>query len=201
VIRGAATLLLQAHATMPAERQLAMLRLIEQHTESMSDLVEDLITAAHLEAGDLELGLENVEIAPIVAEVVDWARRQDASRPIVVLGSAPDISVQANRERAARVLRALVGAAFAQAPDSDIEISVEPQAEVVNIAVLDHGPSLPAAQRKRVFDWSTRPPDAGGASLGLYVARGLARAMGGEVTLAGRPGGGSTLSFTLRRSA
>jgi K+-sensing histidine kinase KdpD len=200
VIRGAATLLLQAHGTMPSERQQAMLRLIEQHTESMSDLVEDLITAAHLEAGDLEVELEEVEVAPIVAEVVDWARRQDASRPIVVLGSAPDITVRTNGERAARVLRAMVGAALAQAPDSDVEISVEAEADVVSISVLDHGPALPAAQRKRVFDWTARQPEAGGASLGLYVARGLARAMGGDVRLAGRPGGGSAFSFTLRRS-
>jgi signal transduction histidine kinase len=201
VIRGAATLLLQAHGQMAAERQLAMLRLIEQHTETMSELVEELITAAHLDAGDLDLELEPVQVAPVLDEVVDWARRQNASRPILVLGSAPGVAVRADRERTAQVLRALVGNAFVQAPDSDVEILVEDQSQRIRIGVLDRGPGVPAAQRKRLFDRLSQPPERGGPRLGLYVARGLARAMGGDVTLEGRPGGGSALWFTLGRSA
>jgi signal transduction histidine kinase len=201
VIRGAATLLLQAHGQMPAERQLAMLRLIEQHTETMSELVEELITAAHLDAGDLDLRLEPVEVAPVLEEVVDWARRQDASRPILVLGPAPGLAVRADPERTAQVLRALVGNAFAQAPDSDVEILVEDQPDSIRIGVLDRGSDVPAAQRKRLFDRLSQPPERGGPRLGLYVARGLARAMGGDVTFEGRSGGGSALWFTLGRSA
>ena len=203
VIRGAATLLLQAQNQMPLDRRQAMLRLIEQHSEAMSDLVEDLITVAHLEAGDTDLVLEEVEVAKVVEKVVEWARRQD-SRPIVVLGSEPGLKVNGDRDRIEQVLRALVANALRHAPTSDVEISVEPQSAKVRVGVLDRGPGIPKAQREHVFKRFVRVNElasSSGAGLGLYVARGLARLMGGDVTLETRPQGGSVFWFTLGRSA
>jgi signal transduction histidine kinase len=98
------------------------------------------------------------------------------------------------------VLRALVASAFAQEPSSQVEISVEPEEKAVRIKVLDRGAGGAQQERKHVFDWMASSDDATGASLSLSVARGLARAMGGDVTLVSRPGGGSELSFTLGRS-
>jgi signal transduction histidine kinase len=67
--------------------------------------------------------------------------------------------------------------------------------------VLDRGPGIPAAQRERVFEKFARlDPNLGGAGLGLFLARGLARAMGGDVSLAEREDGGTTACFTLRHS-
>jgi two-component system sensor histidine kinase KdpD len=200
VIRGAATLLLQTHGQMPAERQAVMLRLIEQHTENMSDLVEDLITAAHVEAGDLEVRLDQVDVATVVDEVVDWARKQDAGRPILVFGSAPGLTVRADFERAVQVLRVLVANALKHAPDSNVEISVQPQHAAIRIGVLDRGPGIPEGERDRVFERFGRSADGGGAGIGLYLARGLARVMGGDVTVETRRDGGSAFWFTLGRS-
>ena len=203
VIRGAATLLLQTQNQMPLERRQAILRLIEQHSEAMSDLVEDLITVAHLEAGDTDLMLEEVEVAKVVEKVVEWARRQD-SRPIVVLGSEPALQVRGDRERIDQVLRALVGNALRHAPSSDVEISVRSDNRRVRIGVLDRGPGVPAADRQRVFERFARVTElssASGAGLGLFVARGLARLMNGDVTLEARRDGGSAFWFTLGRSA
>ena len=203
VIRGAATLLLQARNQMPLERRQAMLRLIEQHSEAMTDLVEDLITAAHLEAGDTDLMIESVEVPKAIERVVEWARRQD-SRAIVVLGSEPALKVRGDRERIEQVLRALVGNALRHAPTSDVEIFVEARDGSVGIAVLDRGPGVPKNQREHVFERFVRVSElssASGAGLGLYVARGLARLMAGDVTLEPRPEGGSAFWFTLGRSA
>jgi signal transduction histidine kinase len=202
VIRGAATLLLQAQEQMPLERRQAMLRLIEQHTEAMSDLVEDLITVAHLEASDTDLMVEDVEVVRVIEKVVEWARRQD-SRPIVVLGSDPGVKARGDRERIEQVLRALVGNALRHAPTSDIEILVRRSGGQVKIGVLDRGPGIPKADREHVFERFARGGELSnsGAGLGLYVARGLARVMDGDVTLETRPEGGSAFWFTLGRSA
>ena len=201
VIRGAATLLLQARNQMPLERRQAMLRLIEQHSEAMSDLVEDLITVAHLEAGDTDLMLEDLEVAKMIEKVVEWARRHD-SRPIVVLGSEPALKARGDRDRIDQVLRALVGNALRHAPESDVEISVRSEDGRVRIGVLDRGPGVPAAERERVFERFARVTElssASGAGLGLYVARGLARLMDGDVILEPRRDGGSAFWFTLGR--
>ena len=203
VIRGAATLLLQAQNQMPLERRQAMLRLIEQHSEAMADLVEDLITVAHLEAGDAEIMVEDVEVAKLIEKVVEWARRQD-SRPIIVLGSEPALKIRGDRERSEQVLRALVGNALRHAPTSDVEIVVEARPREVRVGVLDRGPGIPSEERDHVFERFVRVNElaaGSGAGLGLYVARSLARLMQGDVTLEPRPEGGSAFWFTLGRSA
>jgi signal transduction histidine kinase len=201
VIRGAATLLLQTHGQMPVERQTVMLRLIEQHTENMSDLVEDLITAAHVEAGDIDVRHEPVDVATVVDEVVGWARRQEGGRPILVFGSAPGLTARADFERTVQVLRVLVANALKHAPDSNVEISVQPQQGTIRIGVLDRGPGIPDHERERVFERFGRISDGGGAGIGLYLARGLARVMGGDVSVESRRDGGSAFWFTLGRSA
>jgi signal transduction histidine kinase len=72
-------------------------------------------------------------------------------------------------------------------------------ADAVRVEVLDRGPGLPAADRERAFEKFTRlDPHRGGAGLGLFLARRLARGMGGEVSVADREDGGTAACFTLR---
>ena len=70
----------------------------------------------------------------------------------------------------------------------------------VELRVVDHGPGIPAADRKRVFQPFCRlgdPGDRTGVGLGLAVARGLAETMGGTVEPEDTPGGGLTMVLTL----
>jgi two-component system sensor histidine kinase KdpD len=70
----------------------------------------------------------------------------------------------------------------------------------VELHVVDHGPGIPAADRRRVFQPFCRlgdPGDRTGAGLGLAVARGLAETMGGTVEPEDTPGGGLTMVLTL----
>jgi two-component system, OmpR family, sensor histidine kinase KdpD len=70
----------------------------------------------------------------------------------------------------------------------------------VELRVVDHGPGIPAADRKRAFQPFCRLGDPGGRTgvgLGLAVARGLAETMGGTVEPEDSPGGGLTMVVTL----
>ena len=104
----------------------------------------------------------------------------------------------------AQTLRALVNlienAAKYSPPDAPIDLSARREGSFLAFSVADRGPGVPAAERERVFEPFYRrlssAPDVGGAGLGLSIARGIAEAEGGTVTLQDRPGGGSV--FTLR---
>jgi two-component system, OmpR family, sensor histidine kinase KdpD len=76
----------------------------------------------------------------------------------------------------------------------------------VHVRVVDRGPGIPPAERERVFQPFQRMDDSraggrarfgAGVGLGLAVARGFTRAMGGELTIDDTPGGGTTMVVEL----
>ncbi len=200
VIRGAATLMLDMDGTMPPRNAMDMLRMIDFNVEDMSDLIEDLLLMVHLEARDLELLTEPVEVAELVAGAVDGERRHLGEHPVTVLGAAPGLEVDADRGRAVRALRCLLGNAARFSPASaPVEVSVRPQDSLVRLEVRDRGPGIPDAEHELVFERFRRAGEGAGLGLGLYLVRGLARAMGGEAGLGARKGGGAAVWFTLKR--
>ena len=85
-----------------------------------------------------------------------------------------------------------------------VDVTLADGAEAVEIRIEDRGPGIPAEEGERVFEpyvrlEALRARHTGGAGLGLAIARAIARAHGGEVTLAPREGGGTTASLTLPR--
>lgn len=200
VIRGAATLMLDTGAQMPAERTVDMLQLIDLNVEDMSDLIEDLLLMVHIEARDLQLFAEPIQVADLVATALDAERRRLGQRPITVLGAAPGLTVQADRGRAVRALRCLLSNAARFSPaDSPVEVSVRPVDDGVRVEVLDRGPGIRAGEREAVFERFRKSNEGGGLGLGLYLVRGLAHAMGGQAGVSGRRGGGAVVWFTLNR--
>jgi signal transduction histidine kinase len=87
-----------------------------------------------------------------------------------------------------------------------VDVTLVDHAEAAEIRVEDRGPGIPAAERERVFEpyvrlEASRARHTGGAGLGLAIARAVARAHGGDVTLADRAGGGAAVIVTLPRGA
>ena len=202
VIRGAATLMLDMEGALPPDKTVEMLALIDSNVEEASDLIEDLILMVHIEAGDLRLFEEPVDVAELVSHAVAAERRHTGDHPVTVLGAAPGLKVEADRDRAVRCLRALLSnAARNSPPEAPIEVAVDANGGSghVRFEVLDRGSGLPAPDRERAFQRFTKLVNGSGLGLGLYLVRGLARAMGGEAGAGDRPGGGATVWFTLKR--
>jgi len=87
---------------------------------------------------------------------------------------------------------------------SNVQISLEDGPEILTLHIDDHGPGIPEAELEQMFEpfrrgETSRNRSTGGAGLGLAIARNLARAHGGNVTLRNRPGGGLRATLTLPR--
>ena len=85
----------------------------------------------------------------------------------------------------ARVLRALLENALRHGapPGSVVTIAVDATGDRARLRVIDAGPGVPEAERERIFGRFERGERAGaGFGLGLAIARGLARQMGGDVS-------------------
>ena len=197
-VRGAATLLLQALDEIPPDKVRDLLAIIDRRVIEMSDRIEDIIAVCHLDAGDLTVYVESLDPAVLLRRAVDperpWGRNVDAAAP------PTGVRVEADLERSVQVLRALVSNAVRfTPPEAPISIGASADDRQVVFVVIDGGPGIAAGEREAAFDRLTHGEE-GGPGLGLYLARGLARAMGGDVTADEAPGGGARLSFSLRRS-
>jgi two-component system, NtrC family, sensor kinase len=83
-----------------------------------------------------------------------------------------------------------------------IVVSVEERSEAIAVEVSDNGCDLTAEEARRAFDPFFRSPSRGaGVGVGLGVARSVAATLGGEVTLAPRPGGGAVITMRLPPAA
>jgi signal transduction histidine kinase len=81
----------------------------------------------------------------------------------------------------------------------EVVIGVERQAAMVRFTVSDTGPGISEAQLPRLFDrfWKSETSGKPGTGLGLFIAKGIVDAHGGQIGAESPPGQGATFYFTL----
>ena len=141
---------------------------------------------------------DEVDLAAIVRSVASAEDRD--GRETVVRGGA-DAIVRSEGKAVRRLLQELVDNAHRHGA-GPVRIVVEASDQEVDVTITDHGPGVPTAERERVFEPFARldrPTDAPGLGLGLTIARRLAQAMDGSVTITDMPAGGTAVSLRLPR--
>ncbi|WP_028923591.1 sensor histidine kinase [Pseudonocardia acaciae] len=198
-LRAAAEAALRTRAT-GEERDRLQLLLIREAGRA-GRLVEDLLAMAQIDAG-LRLVTEPVELRGLAEAEAERVRLLAPTLTVTVTGEP--LTVPGDAGRLAQVLANLLDNARRHTPDGgtvDIEV-VRASARAV-VRVADSGPGVPAEDRERIFDRLVRldgargrepgSPGFGGAGLGLAIARGIARAHGGDLTC----GADSVFELTL----
>src|ERR1700681_1241142 len=183
VIRGAATLLLQAHQEMAPKKVSELLAVIDGAAARMADRVEDVLVAGRLDGGGQRVLEEDVDLSDAIADVLDAARSGNPGRRLRAPGIVEGIIVRADQQRVAQVLRVILDNAVRfSPPSSPVEVRVVRTAGRARIEVRDRGPGISPTDRRRVFGRGVKLDLAGpGAGLGLYVAAGLLAVMKGEL--------------------
>jgi putative PEP-CTERM system histidine kinase len=124
------------------------------------------------------------------------ARQRRSQHPVVVTGSPAMALVDPARFEQI-VAHLLQNAIEASGADKPVTLAIEPAADRVTVAVIDHGAGMSAAF---VRDELFRPfasSKAGGFGIGAFEARQLAEAMGGSITVDSRPGRGTRFAVTF----
>jgi signal transduction histidine kinase len=179
---------------------------ILRETRVMERLASDLSLVSRVEAGQIELHHAAVSVAELLAAVGErfGALADDRVLTLTVRSVSPELRVWADPDRTGQVLANLVSNAIKYIPRGGrVALEVAPAPDHVQLNVSDSGPGLNAAEQQRVFerfyraDSSRSRAGGGGSGVGLTIARGLARAMGGELSVSAEPGQGSTFVLTL----
>jgi signal transduction histidine kinase len=178
----------------------------------LSRLVDDLFELARIDAGLLQLSLEEASLHDLISDTISSFQPQADQRGVRLVGEvAGDVDpVLANPSRLQRVLHNLVSNALRHTPaDGTVALRATPEGEEVRVEVADTGEGITAEDLPRVFERSFRgeqsrtraeKDDAPGAGLGLAIARGLVEAHGGTMDVESDLGRGSRFRFTLRRA-
>jgi len=186
-------------ARLTTDDRADLLAAAEESLDQLARLTASLLDVGRLQAGARAVFAQRAHLGEIVAAALEALGRQ----PKPVLADIPSglPEVMADPAIAERVIVNLAGNALRYSPAAAPPLlTARAAGDQVELRVVDHGPGIPAADRKRVFQPFCRlgAQDGGsGVGLGLAVARGLAETMGGTVEPEDTPGGGLTMLVTL----
>jgi len=180
--------------------------------EHLSRLVDDLFELARIDAGLLQLTLEEASLHDLISDTISSFQPQAERKGVRLAGEIVDDvdPVLANPPRLQRVLHNLVSNALRHTPaDGAVTLRATRAGEVARVEVSDTGEGIAADDLPHVFERSfrgeqsrTRPErdDAPSTGLGLAIARGLVEAHGGTMDVESDLGRGSRFYFTLKRA-
>jgi signal transduction histidine kinase len=170
----------------------------------LKELIEQLLLAARFEQTGREPAERPlVDAAALARDALAAARVAHPARELVLVAREA-LPVRAAPEAVLQVLNNLLDNAAKYAPDHcPVRLETTRRGPMAVLAVEDTGPGVPGADRERIFERFTQLDSGatrrgGGVGLGLYIARQLAQAQGGELLLADATPPGQGARFELR---
>jgi signal transduction histidine kinase len=210
-IIGLTEMMVANAARFGTDKALEPLTRVHRAGTHLLGLINQVLDLSKIEAGKLELNPQTVELAPLIEEVIGTARQlaeQNKNRLVV---EAPDnlgaLTVDPMRLR--QILLNLLSNACKFTRQGEVALRARKLVDGrdwIELAVADSGIGMTAEQQGKLFEEFTQADAStaqrfGGTGLGLAITRKLARMMGGDVTVASKPGEGSVFTVRLPGSA
>jgi signal transduction histidine kinase len=182
-------------------------RIVNEETERMRRLVEDLLELSTMESGQTALDLTEVDLATLLRQVVDRVDRAAADQGIELVYHQRAVpTVRADARRMERVLDNLLGNAIKHTPPGGVITVVLDRAtdggQHARVAVHNSGSLIPREDLPRIFERfyqvdKSRTGSAVGSGLGLAIAREIVQAHGGRISAVSSPASGTEFTVTI----
>jgi PAS domain S-box-containing protein len=197
-IYGFAQTLLREDVVFSETERHTFLDFIARESERLTTIVDALLNVARIDTGDLAVSLEPTDVAAVVREVVVAAAATDETHTFVADLNGGDCRASADPEKLRQVLDQLVSNAVKYSPGGGtVTVSAARGPEAVEVAVADEGVGIAPSERDRIFSKFYKAGSGQGTGLGLFIARGLVREMGGRMWVESAEGEGSRFAFEL----
>jgi PAS domain S-box-containing protein len=192
----------EARNELSEERARGLAVGAERQLRRLGRLVNDLLDVSRISAGKFDLEYQEVNLGELCEEVaqrfVDEAAA--AGSRIDVEPPQEPVTPRADQFRLDQVLTNLVSNALKYGEGRPVRLAIERTGDGGRILVQDHGIGIEAEQLSRIFERFERVAQShsyGGLGLGLYIARQIVEAHGGQLEVTSEPGKGSTFTVTL----
>jgi PAS domain S-box-containing protein len=207
LIKGYASTLSREDAHWDEATVREGLRIIEEESDRLDQLINNLLDASRIQAGGLKLELTDVSLPRLAEKIVNRLRTQTSVHRFE-LAFPPDFPpVFADEERISQVLYNLLNNAVKYSPrGGTIRVGGQALDREVLVYVSDEGIGIPKEEQDHLFQRFYRV-DSGlrrqtpGVGLGLYLSRAIIEAHGGRIWVESEAGKGATFYFTLPRIA
>ncbi len=165
-------------------------------------LVDDLVDLQAIERPDFAPEAEPIDLADIARRAAGLLAVRASDLRVRIDGVGDDESLPATGDftRTLQILMNLITNAIRYTPEGgQVWIRTEREGDLGAVIVADQGKGIAPGDQDRIFEKFERvdPTEPGGSGLGLYIARRLARAMGGDISVDSAPGQGARFTFTL----
>jgi PAS domain S-box-containing protein len=204
--------------SIPREQQESFLRIIVEQSERLTTVLDDLLDLARIEAGQLKLTLDPIEVGRVASAALESVKplAEDKGIEIRLAADAMDSKVVADEQRFVQILVNLLNNAVKfTGPRGLITVSCEPVADptgtqaegdtdcsFLRTTVSDSGEGIPPEEVAHIFDKFKQVDKKskgkkGGTGLGLAICKELVERMGGQIWVESTLGEGSCFHFTL----
>lgn len=165
-------------------------------------LVDDLVDLQAIERPDFHPETEEIDLADVARRAAGLLAVRAGERQVRIDSAAPGDSLPAAGDfrRSLQIVVNLLTNAIRYSPEGgQIWVRTDREGDLAALIIADQGKGISDEDQARIFEKFERvdPTEAGGTGLGLYIARRLARAMGGDVAVDSAPGQGARFTFTL----
>jgi two-component system sensor histidine kinase KdpD len=197
-IKAASSSLLSDQLDFGPEETHILLQTIDDESDRLSSLVENLLDMSRLETGSMDVLHESTDVDELIASAIESLGPRGAEVTVEIPSALP--RVRTDPVLLERAVANLVDNSLIHARGRGLRIEAGPVAGRVDIRVIDRGPGIRREDRDLVFRPFQRLGDSEsrvGVGLGLSVARGFVEAVGGELDIEDTPGGGCTMVIRM----
>lgn len=198
-VKGFVKVLLNRWDVLSDEQKKLMLSTTLADADRLARLIAELLDVARLDTGRLGLAARPIDPDVHVRRVVESVASSASSRRFEIT-SDPGLRICADPDKFVQVLTNLVENAVRHGEGTiRVAVTAAPAGDAagdqrfVRLVVSDEGDGIDEALRRRVLTKFWTSGKASGTGLGMYLAHGLTKAHGGDLTIGDRPGGGAEI--------
>ena len=181
---------------------------IRRAIQDLTDLVNDLLDIAKVEAGKTQVHLGRINLAQLFGTLRGLMRPLVSSDGVTLAFDDPpdDLSFESDESKISQIMRNLVSNALKFTERGEVRISYGLTPGWLELSVSDTGIGIALEDQERIFQEFTQIDSqiqgrVKGTGLGLPLSRKLAALVGGELTVNSRTGEGSTFTLRIKTAA
>jgi signal transduction histidine kinase len=173
-----------------------------ESAEHLLEMINDIMDASKIEAGEMDLFMEQVQVSDQLQSAVRMARSLIADKDVVLHEEIPDdlTTITADKRRIKQIFINILSNAAKFTEKGNITVTAEQRGSDILVLIADSGIGIDPTENERVFErfqQTSTGQEAKGTGLGMPIARYFAKAHGGDIWFESQRGLGTTFFVRL----